>query len=183
MKTSILVAAMFAATTAVAGDDDSGKFSGVGGNFGGSVSSFSKSGGVSVTGGMGGSGRSFIRNESGSGQFSGASVNWDSNVSKGGEEMTKQTDTSAEAVERLREILSYGLPSHVEIQTGEGTSSPNAVFADADFKVGDGVCGLHASGRQANEPCIPYIRADALVHALAERDRYKALIEKEQTGE
>jgi len=88
--------------------------------------------------------------------------------------MTKQTDTSAEAVERLREILSYGLPSHVEIQTGEGTSSPNAVFADADFEVGDGVCGLHASGRQANEPCIPYIRADALVHALAERDRYKA---------
>jgi len=96
--------------------------------------------------------------------------------------MTHDTDISAEAVERLREILSYGLPSHVEIQTGEGTSSPNAVFADADFEVGDGICGLHASGKQANEPCIPYIRADALIYALAERDHYKARAERAEAA-
>jgi len=108
MKTSMIVAAMFAATTAVAGDDDSGKFSGVGGNFGGSVSSFSKSGGVSVTGGMGGSGRSFTRNESGSGQFSGASVNWDSNVSKGGGDVTMGAETFTDGFDFSKTINRNG---------------------------------------------------------------------------
>ena len=87
--------------------------------------------------------------------------------------MTDQ-DTSPEAVERLRKLLSYGLPPHVTVQTGSDTKAPSAVFADADYEVGDGVCGIHASGKQASEPCIPYLRADAVLHAIAHTEAAKA---------
>jgi len=104
MKTSIFTAAIVTmfGTAAIAGDNDS--FSGVTGSFGGSVNSFAASGGVSVTGGMGGSGRSFTRNESGSGQFAGASVNWDSSVNKGGGNVIMGAETFTDGFDFSRTI-------------------------------------------------------------------------------
>ena len=93
------------------------------------------------------------------------------------------TDTSTEAVERIRALLKYALPDHVGVQTGHDTSAPAVVFADADYEVGDGVCGLHASGKQATEPCIPYVRIDALVDALAERDALAALLKNQEPSD
>jgi len=150
MKTSILssavarrlpslVAAMFAATTAVADGNNGSKFSGVGGNFGGSVGSFSQSGGVSVTGGMGGSGRSFTRNESGSGQFSGASVNWDSNVSKGGGDVTMGAETFTDGFDFSKTINRNGGAGFAGAKRG-GAASAGGSFGGgfSNFKGGFG---------------------------------------------
>lgn len=97
MKKTIIVATAIAAITGTAaiagGGSGSNNFSGVSGNFGGSVGSFSKSGGASFTGSYGGNQKMSTRNESGSGQFSGASVQWDSNVSKGGGDVTMGAET------------------------------------------------------------------------------------------
>jgi hypothetical protein len=45
------------------------------------------------------------------------------------------------------------------------------VWADADYEVGDGTCGLHETQKPANEPAIPYVRFDALTAALDEIER------------
>lgn len=96
MKTSIFTAAIVAmfGTMTIAGDNDS--FNGVAGTFGGYVNSFSTSGGMSVTTSMGGVGNYFNRNESGSGQFSGASLNWseDSGVTMSADTFTDGFDFS-----------------------------------------------------------------------------------------
>jgi hypothetical protein len=76
-------------------DDDS--FNGVQGAFGGTVSTFAKSGGVSATGSLGGYQNTTIRNESGSGEFAGASMTWsaeDGSASITGESFTDGFDFS-----------------------------------------------------------------------------------------
>jgi len=76
-------------------DDDS--FNGVQGAFGGSVSTFAKSGGASATGSLGGHQNTSIRNESGSGEFAGSSVTWgaeDGAASITGESFTDGFDSS-----------------------------------------------------------------------------------------
>lgn len=70
-------------------DDDS--FNGVQGAFGGSVSTFAKSGGVSATGSLGGYQNTSIRNESGSGEFAGASTTW--NADEGTASITGESFT------------------------------------------------------------------------------------------
>ena len=77
----------------------------------------------------------------------------------------------------LREIFGYLLRDHVAYQDGRNSEAPSVVFADGDYEVGDGTCGLHQDGKQCNEPAIVYVRADALVDALsraenAEAERY-----------
>lgn len=69
---------------------------------------------------------------------------------------------------RLRAAFGYSLYAGVEYQTGDGTDAPTLVYADADYEVGDGKCGLHESGKQANEPTIVYVRADNYLRALDE---------------
>jgi len=94
MKHIIATCAIALAGAAHADDDN---FNGVSGAFGGSVSTFAKSGGMSVTGSLGGDINSSIRNESGSGEFAGASMSWDhdeGSVSMTGESFTDGFDFS-----------------------------------------------------------------------------------------
>ena len=85
---------------------------------------------------------------------------------------------------RLRKIFGYLLRDHVAYQDGRNSEAPSVVFADGDYEVGDGTCGLHQDGKQCNEPAIVYVRADALVDALsraenaeAERDAMREALE------
>ena len=86
---------------------------------------------------------------------------------------------------KLREVLGYALRSHVAYQDGRGREAPSLVFADADYERDDGTCGLHVDGKQANEPAIVYVRADALMDALdraeaaeAERDEAREAVNR-----
>jgi hypothetical protein len=73
---------------------------------------------------------------------------------------------------KLRALFQYQLRNHVRHQDGRDSLAPTLVFADADYEVGDGTCGLHADAKSANEPAIVFVRADALVNAA---DRIEAL--------
>ena len=68
---------------------------------------------------------------------------------------------------KVRALFGYALRSHVNYQDGRHSEAPALVFADYDYEVGDGACGLHADGKSANEPAIVYVRADALIDAHA----------------
>lgn len=91
----LITASAIALAGAAHADDNS--FNGVSGSFSGGVSTFAHSGGVSVTGSLGGDTNSSIRNESGSGEFAGASMSWDhgeGSVSMTGESFTDGFDFS-----------------------------------------------------------------------------------------
>ena len=75
---------------------------------------------------------------------------------------------------KVRALFGYALRSHVNYQDGRHSEAPALVFADYDYEVGDGACGLHADGKSANEPAIVYVRADALIDALARAERAEA---------
>lgn len=98
MKYRTTIATMAVATMALASTAYADDFSsGFDGGFEGNVSSFAESGGVAATGSMGGSQNSRIRNESGSGEFAGASMSWeaeDGSVSMGAESFTDGFDFS-----------------------------------------------------------------------------------------
>lgn len=64
---------------------------------------------------------------------------------------------------RVRNICGHHLRSHVKYQSGEHSLAPSLIFADADYEVGDGTCGLWSDGKYANEPAIVYVRIDALL--------------------
>ena len=66
---------------------------------------------------------------------------------------------------KVRALCGYALRAHVRYQDGRYSLAPALVFADADYEVGDGTCGLHSDGKQANEPAIVYTRVDALINA------------------
>jgi hypothetical protein len=83
-------AAVLALSGAAWADDT---FSGASGSFGGGVSTSASSGGFSATGSFGGSGNTSIRSESGSGEFAGASVNWDSSSSNGDGSVTLSAES------------------------------------------------------------------------------------------
>lgn len=73
---------------------------------------------------------------------------------------------------KVRALCGYALRAHVRYQDGRYSLAPALVFADADYELGDGTCGLHSDGKQANEPAIVYTRVDALIDA---NDRIKEL--------
>ena len=75
---------------------------------------------------------------------------------------------------RLRKIFGYLLRDHVAYQDGRNSEAPSVVFADGDYEVGDGTCGLHPDGKRCNEPAIIYARADALVDALSRAEKAEA---------
>ena len=82
----------------------------------------------------------------------------------------------APEIEWLKKFATYALRIGYEIQSGRGTNAPTLIWADADYEVGDGKCGLHEGQKGANEPAIPYVRldsafdlADAAVAAAIER--------------
>ena len=75
---------------------------------------------------------------------------------------------------RLRKIFGYLLRDHVAYQDGRNSEAPSVVFADGDYEVGDGTCGLHPDGKRCNEPAIVYARADALVDALSRAEKAEA---------
>ena len=74
----------------------------------------------------------------------------------------------------LRETFGYLLRNHVAYQDGRHSDAPSVVFADGDYEVGDGTCGLHPDGKRCNEPAIIYARADALVDALSRAEEAEA---------
>lgn len=73
-----------------------------------------------------------------------------------------------EARKALADIYGYALRPSVDYQSGDGTNAPAIIFADADYEVGDGKCGLHEDSKSANEPAIIYVRSDALEAAHAQ---------------
>jgi len=78
---------------------------------------------------------------------------------------------------KLRALFQYQLRTHVRHQDGRDSLAPTLVFADADYEVCDGVCGLHADAKSANEPAIVFARADALVDAVARIEADAKVIE------
>ena len=86
---------------------------------------------------------------------------------------------------KVRALFGYALRSHVSYQDGRHSEAPALVFADYDYEVGDGACGLHADGKSANEPAIVYVRADALIdaHARLANARNDALEEAAKVAE
>lgn len=68
---------------------------------------------------------------------------------------------------KLRALLGYALRDHVNYQDGRHSEAPTLLFADYDYEVGDGTCGVSEDGKRCNEPAIVYTRADALMDALA----------------
>lgn len=75
--------------------------------------------------------------------------------------------------ERLTKLIGRDLPAGVAIQDGSLSDAPAVIFADADYEVGDGACGIHERAKYASEPCIPYLRADAILDALSELGRLR----------
>lgn len=78
-----------------------------------------------------------------------------------------------EARALVERLLGYQLRTGYDVQTGVDTNAPSVVWADADYEVGDGTCGLHETQKPANEPAIPYVRFDALTAALDENERLR----------
>lgn len=78
-----------------------------------------------------------------------------------------------EAQALVERLLGYQLRTGYDVQTGVNTNAPSVVWADADYEVGDGTCGLHETQKPANEPAIPYVRFDALTAALDEIERLR----------
>jgi hypothetical protein len=79
---------------------------------------------------------------------------------------------------KVRKAFGYQLYSHVAYQDGDGTNAPALIYADADYECGDGKCGLHSSGKSANEPAIVYVRADGYIRALDEIERLNGIINR-----
>lgn len=61
-------------------------------------------------------------------------------------------------------------------------SAPERIYADADYDIGDGNCGLHEIRKRACEPAIEYVRADIhqteLAAAHARIAEFEAALEK-----
>jgi len=135
MKYALTTLAILASTAAYAGDDK-----GVSGAFGGGVGTFAKSGGVSMTGSWGGDTNSSVRNESGSGEFAGASMSWeagDGSVTMTGESFTDGFDFS-----KTRAGGGYGgsFAARVGIASAEGGFSGG--FSTGDWDDDEGFPGL-----------------------------------------
>lgn len=79
---------------------------------------------------------------------------------------------------KVRALCRYALRPHVRYQDGRYSLAPTLVFADADYEVGDGICGLHSDGKQANEPAIVYTRMDALIDANDRIEELEAKLAK-----
>lgn len=69
-----------------------------------------------------------------------------------------------------RKMFGDELRDHVQYQDGRDSQGPTLLFADADYEIGDGKCGLHTDGKYASEPAIVYVRADALSALRAENE-------------
>ena len=72
---------------------------------------------------------------------------------------------------KLRALLGYALRDHVRYQDGRHSEAPALLFADYDFEVGDGTCGVAEDGKRCNEPAIVYVRADSLMDAIARAEK------------
>ncbi|GHE88602.1 hypothetical protein GCM10016455_05920 [Aliiroseovarius zhejiangensis] len=76
----------------------------------------------------------------------------------------------------LTQMFGYQVRTGYEIQSGADTCAPTLIWADSDYEVGDGLCGLHPDQKGANEPSIPYVRFDTVLQLTAENDRLKARV-------
>ena len=90
-----------------------------------------------------------------------------------------QTAWTDEDCPRVRKALTYYLRAHVRHQDGSQSEALAVIFADADYESGDGNVGLWADSKNANEPAIVYVRADAYLDAL---DKIEQL-EKERSDD
>ena len=75
---------------------------------------------------------------------------------------------------KLRKLLGYALRDHVAYQDGRDSEAPALLFADYDYEVGDGTCGVSEDGKRCNEPAIVYARADALMDAIDRAEKAEA---------
>lgn len=80
--------------------------------------------------------------------------------------------------EILRKLKELDIPEHVNIQSGYGTDTPLTVYVDADYKIGDGNCGLHTSAKNTNEPAIVYVRSDMMLKYVNELEESKKEIKR-----
>ena len=66
---------------------------------------------------------------------------------------------------KIRAAFGFLLRAHIRHQDGRHSLAPQIIFADYDYEVGDGKCGIWEDAKSANEPAIVYARADALIDA------------------
>lgn len=111
--------AVFATASMVFADDT---FSGVSGNFGGGVSTSASSGGFSATGSFGDTGNTSIRSESGSGEFAGASVNWDSSASNGDGDVTMGAESFTDGFDFSRSFSNGGFGASMAERFGSASA-------------------------------------------------------------
>ena len=64
---------------------------------------------------------------------------------------------------RLLNLLGYIAREGYTYQDGSDSGAPAVIYADADYEIGDGKCGLHETVKSANEPAIVYVRADTVL--------------------
>lgn len=91
IKYAMVITASLALLAAPAWANGRSGWSGSAGGVSGNIFAHSQSGGFSMSGSLGGNGRTSMRNESGAGQFSGAITTFDGN--RRGTEMTAETFT------------------------------------------------------------------------------------------
>lgn len=147
MKYTIAVLVIAAAGAAQAGDDR-GSFSNVTGAFGGNVSTMAASGGMSATGSWGGNGNTSIRNQSGAGQFSGASMGWESDVGRGDGSVSMGAESFVDGFDfsRTRSNGGYGAAASMRFGGAAAKGGFGGAFgsfdARGDLKSDNGFPGL-----------------------------------------
>jgi len=134
-----IIATAITLTFASVAHADSEGFSNVSGSFGGGVSTFAKSGGFSATGSFGGDTTTSIRNESGSGEFAGASVEWSSDVDGGSGDATMQAESFTDGFDFSRTFAGGGVGGSFAARGGMASAGGSFggefgnEFGDDDF--------------------------------------------------
>lgn len=109
-------------------------FSGVSGNFEGGVSTSASSGGFSATSSFGENGNTSMRSESGSGEFAGASLNWNSNTSDGDGDVTMGAESFTDGFDFSRSFDNGGFGASMADRFGSASAggSFGGTFSSSD---------------------------------------------------
>ena len=83
---------------------------------------------------------------------------------------------------RLLNLLGYIAREGYTYQDGSDSGAPAVIYADADYEIGDGKCGLHETVKSANEPAIVYVRADTVLAQQSAIDTLTARVAELEDG-